>query len=549
MLRELRVRNLGLLGEVHVTLEPGLNALTGETGAGKTLLVTSLALLAGGRSDAQLAAGGDATVEAVVETTPALRAVLDARGIDADEETILARRIGTDGRSRAWINGSLVPVGVLAEAGRTVVEIHGQGESFALARPLAQLDALDAFAGTLGLRGSYGSALARARALDAEIATLTERARERTRAIDVLSFQIAEIEAAAIDPARDEGLLAELARLEHAERLGELGAVAALRTGAEGAAGLLAEAAAAMTQAAGIDPSARPAAARLASLAEETSDTAAQVRAWTDTLETDPRTLEELRERVALLGALRRKYGDGLPDVLRFAEQARATLASLEGSDARRAELARELDEVRAALDGLAAELTAKRSSAARRLASAVRSELPALALPNAVFEAIVEPGAADCEHGRDAVGFAFSANPGRPAGPLGRIASGGELSRVMIAVTLALAGRGDAALVFDEADQGVGGEAALELGRRLAALAAGRQVLVVTHLAQIAAFADLHAVVQKTGSTVSLGRVDGEERITEISRMLAGLGSSERARAHAAELVQLAGAAAAPRE
>jgi DNA repair protein RecN (Recombination protein N) len=535
MLLELHVRKIGVLEDVSVSFAPGLNVVTGETGAGKTLLVTSLALLTGARPPP-----GEALVEVVAVPTEAVRRRLDERGLEAEEELILARRVGADGRSRACVAGMLVPVGALGDIGSALVEIHGQGASFALARQQAQLDALDAFAGCLDIRRRYEATLRRLRELGAELERIAAHERERARTIDVLTFQVTEIERARIDPVADATVSDELHRLQHAERLRELGALAADRAGSDGGAGALGEAAKALEAAARTDPSAAAIAERAAAVATEAADLAAVSRVWLESIDDDPQRLESLRERVAVLAALRRKYGETMDDVLAFARDARATLAELERTEARADELLREQEDVRTALGAAAAELTASRTTGAARLSELIRRELPALALRHARFDVVVSPIGADGEHGRDRAEFMFSADPARASGPLGKIASGGELSRVMIAVTLAVAG-GAHTLVFDEADQGVGGQAALDVARRLKRLADSRQVLVVTHLPQIAAFADRHIVVDKTRLGVGVRVVEGDARLHEISRMLSGLEGSARAKAHAAELIELA--------
>lgn len=535
MLIELHVRGLGPLADCSVAFSEGLNVLTGETGAGKTLLVTSLSLLGGARADAHM---GDASMEAALRPTPALRGVLAARGFETDGEVVLARRTGT--RSRAWVSGSLVPAAVLAEIGELAFEVHGQGESFALARPQAQMDALDQFAGALEIRALYENQLASLRVLEEERDSILAEERERARTIDVLSFQVEEIGRARVEAGEDDAVAAQLARLENAERLGSLAAGALSLLGPDGAAGALDEARKELSAAAALDASLGPLADRAASIAAEGAELASDLRAWSETLDSDPATLEALRERAGLLAGLKRKYGDTLADVLGFAAQAGDRLAAMERAEGRLDEIQTDVTSTLRSLEETARRLTSKRRRGAANLSKLVASELPELALPAAVFEIVVESLRRDGEHGRDRVEFRFSAERSRPPGPLGRIASGGELSRVMIAVTLALAGTQRVpTLVFDEADQGVGGQAALELARRLSRLGRTHQVLVVTHLPQIAAFADRHLLVEKA----RVRAVEGAERVAEISRMLAGLGDSKRARAHAEELVAMAGA------
>jgi DNA repair protein RecN (Recombination protein N) len=336
-------------------------------------------------------------------------------------------------------------------------------------------------------------------------------------------------------------LHAAIARLEHAEKLGSIGEEVVALAGAEGAAGELAQAHKALQDAAKIDPDASPFVTRLGDLAAEASELGRDIRAWSDAMESEPAQLESLRERKALLSSLKRKYGPALADVLAFAEGSRERLAQLEGADDRIATIDDAIADATAAVGKLASELTRRRKRAAKALGAIVSEELPALALPKATFRVCHEEEELTAT-GKDRITFRFSSSAARAPEEIGKIASGGELSRAMIAVTLALAQSHEiGVLVFDEADQGVGGEAALELGRRLARLGRSHQVLVVSHLAQIAAFADRHIAVRRRGDDVQIDVLTDDGRLAEVSRMLAGLESSGLARAHAAELLDLA--------
>lgn len=543
VLHELHIRNLGVIEEASVAFAPGLNVVTGETGAGKTLLVTSLQLVCGSRASARVVAHGasEASVEAVVAPPPALRPRLADIG-SGEEELVLARRVGADGPTRAWIDGRVVPVSALAEVGDLLVEIHGQDGSFQLARPSTQLEAIDALAANEALVTSYRAALHRLRSLERERADLAAEERVLERAAELLSYQAEEIERAGLRPDEEELLSAELHRLEHAERLAEVAAETVRLAGADGAAGQLAEAHSSLEAAAALDPALGPIVSRLGAAAAEAAECAWDLSAWSEGLDGDPAGLEHLRERKALVGALKRKYGGTVADVLRAGEEARRRLDELEGASGRLQALEADESAARVEAERLADELSSRRRRAARKLAKLVSAELPSLALPGAVFEAECLPADVWTEDGRDRVAFRFSHSEAVPAGPIGEVASGGELARAMIAVTVSLAqAHAVPVLVFDEADRGVGGEAALELGRRLARLGATHQVLVVSHLPQIAAFADRHIVVRKTSAGVDVRAAEDADRLGELSRMLAGLGSSELARAHAAELVELA--------
>jgi DNA repair protein RecN (Recombination protein N) len=545
VLLELHLRDLGVVAEAGVELSGGLNVVTGETGVGKTLLVTSLGLLTGTRGSARLVREGasEAVVQAVVASTPGLRTSLAAQGASDDEDVVLVRRLGADGRSRAWIGGQLAPVSTLAEVGELLVEIHGQGAGFALARPANQLAAVDALAGNDGALAAYRTVLAALRELERERDALRHGEQTRERELGLLRHQADEIERAAIEPEEDDRIAAMLSRLEHAERLGSLGGEVVELAGADGAAGALAQAHRSLESAVVLDPELAPIVSKLGDLAAEVSELVRDIRTWHDTLDADPSQLETLRERKALIGSLKRRYGATLDDVIAAGAEARLRLQELEDADERIATIDDEVARARADVERAGAELTKRRRRAAKQLTKLVAAELPALALPSAVFEVRCDDGP-PTESGADVIQFLFASTRMKTPEPIGKIASGGELSRAMIAVTLALATSHDVpVLVFDEADQGVGGEAALDLARRLARLGRTHQVLVVSHLPQIAAFADHHVVVRRSGDDVQVDVLDAAGRLAELSRMLAGLESSELARAHAAELLELAAA------
>jgi DNA repair protein RecN (Recombination protein N) len=493
----------------------------------------------GGRAPSRLASGDEASVEAVVEVPADARSRLADAGVEVSEEAILARRVGADGRTKAWLDGRLVPVSVLSEIGETLIELHGQGAGFALAHASTQLRALDALAGNDDLLASYVEALRSLRAIHAERAQLSQDAAAVEREGELLAYQADEIERADLRPDEDEDVAEELSRLEHAERLSEAGARVLDLAGAEGAAGKLAEAHHAVEALASLDSRLPALVERLAEASALATDIAWDVRTWLETLEGDSSRIGALRERKALIASLKRKYGE---DVVGAGRRARARLDELETSTTRLSALDAEADRVRAAAQDIAARLSRKRRDAARRLTKMVGAELPALALPNAVFEAECSASEEWTESGRDKVAFRFTESSVRAPDLIGKVASGGELSRAMIAVTLALASSHRVpVLLFDEADQGVGGEAALDLARRLAKLARTHQVLVVSHLPQIAAFADRHIAVRRRDDDISVEALDGADRLAEVSRMLAGLGSSDLAKAHAAELLELA--------
>ena len=531
MLLELAVRDLGVIAELSLVLPGGTIAVTGETGAGKTLVVTAIELLVGGRADPSVVRPG------------ATEARVEGRFVSAaGEEVVLARVIPAEGRSRAYVDGRLAPVGALAEHGAALVDLHGQHAHQSLLSAATQRDALDRFA-----RVDLGPLLAARRRiaeLDAALASLGGDARSRARAIDLLRHQVAELERAGLgDPDEDEALAAEEDLLADAvaHQRAAGGAHEAL-TAEQGAVDGVRTALAAVSHRAPF----AVVEGRLRSLAAELDDVAAEVRAVGEAISDDPERIEAVRQRRALLHDLRRKYGDTLAEVLTFWEGAQRELADLESHDERAAALDAERLEARRVMAEAAALVGAARRGGAAAMAAAVEANLRELAMPRAVVALEVgeqDPG--------DDVALLLGANPGERTLPLAKVASGGELARAMLALRLVLLDRegGTAArtLVFDEVDAGIGGEAALAVGRSLASLGAQHQVLVVTHLPQVAAFADAQVRVSKEvtgGRTVAaVAALDPGDRVVELSRMLSGQPESAAARGHAEELLASAAA------
>ncbi|HET7487108.1 MAG TPA: DNA repair protein RecN [Acidimicrobiales bacterium] len=524
-LTELAIRDLGVIADLRVTLGGGLTAVTGETGAGKTMLVEAIELLVGGRADGTVVRSG------------AAEAWVEGRFVGSDDEVVLARVVPATGRSRAYVDGRMAPVGALAEAAASLVDLYGQHAHQSLLGAAAQRAALDAWAGVD--HSPVTEARRRLRELDAALAELGGDERSRAREAELARFQLAELDGAGLaDADEDEALEAEEDRLADMAAAREAAARASmLLAGDDGWTDALGEAVSAVAG--------RPALvdleSRLRSLAAEAADVAGELRQAAEGLEDDPGRLAAVRARRRLLRELRRKYGDTLADVMAFAVQTRARLDELE----HHAERAAALEDDRRAAAARVAEAEAMvgrvRREAAPRLAAEAEAHLRTLALPHARLEVRVGAGPGDD------VTFLLAANPGEDPLPLAKVASGGELARTMLALRLALdAGGPDASpstLVFDEVDAGIGGEAALAVGRRLAALAAGgRQVLVVTHLPQVAAFADHQLAVRKVerdGRAVAeVEAVDGDARVVELSRMLSGHPKSAAARGHAEELL-----------
>jgi DNA repair protein RecN (Recombination protein N) len=576
MLEEIRIRGLGVIEDAGLELDPGFTVVTGETGAGKTMVVSGLSLLMGGRADAGLVRPGTdrAVVEGRIRVDPTSRVAkrVAEAGAELDDDTLIVMRtVSRDGRSRAYAGGTGVPAGLLAELAEDLVAIHGQSDQIRLLRPARQREILDRYAGpAVGEPlAAYRERYARLGEVDAELTELVERARERAQEADLLRFGLGEVSAADPQPGEDEALAAEEARLAHADALRSAAEEAhAALVGTEDPAvepvDALAQVARArkVLDAAGVhDPALAAVSERLAEAAAILADAGADLASYAASVDTDPARLRAVTERRAVLANLTRKYGDTIDEVLAWARQAAERLATLEGSDDRIAALRAEREQLVSDLAQLAEKVSAGRVEAAARLGTEVTAELAALAMPHATLTAAVtqteQPDGGLAIGGRslafgpygvDDVEWLLSPHPGAPARPIHRGASGGELSRIMLAVEVVVAGSDRIpTFVFDEVDAGVGGRAAVEIGRRLAQLARTAQVVVVTHLPQVAAFADRHYVVQKSsdGSVTRSGlvRLDDAGRVEELARMLAGLEGSASARAHAEELLATAAA------
>lgn len=586
MLEELRITSLGVIEESLLDVGPGLTVITGETGAGKTMVVTALALLTGGRADTgsvrtgARAARVEGSLTASALCAEALARVEELGGEVEDGRLLVTRQISAEGRSRAFVGGAAVPVSVLSEVVGPLVAQHGQSDQHRLLRPAAQRDALDRFAGAevLDRRESFAALFRRLRDTEAELEDVVATARERAREADLLRFGLEEIERVDPQPREDERLAAEEDRLGFADTLRDAAAGAREHLSSEdgGHDGLAAVSAARklLDDVRGHDEEAAALADRLAEVSYLLSDVAADVSSYAAGLDTDPTRLAAVSERRAAITALTRKYGESVEDVLVWSRTAAERLLVLDDTDGHIEALRLRRDEIRTKMRALGAELGALREEAAGRLGAVVTSELASLAMPHARIEVAVRqhdvPDGAAAQDGAardgavpegltvgertlafspwglDEVELLLAANRGADPRPLGKGASGGELSRVMLALEVALASTNPVpTFVFDEVDAGVGGKAAVEVGRRLAILARHAQVLVVTHLPQVAAFADQHYVVRKSDdgvvTTSGLLPLDDEERVRELSRMLAGLEDSGTALAHAQELLEAA--------
>jgi DNA repair protein RecN (Recombination protein N) len=622
MLEEVRITRLGVIDDAVLEFSAGFNVVTGETGAGKTMVVTGLGLLFGGRADpARVRPGADrAAVEGRLRVDPGgtVAKQVNEAGGDLDDQgstLLLGRSVSAEGRSRATAGGRSVPVSLLTYLSEDLVAVHGQSDQQQLLRPGRQRESLDRFGGPAlaDLLASYQRAYRHHQQVQAELTDLSTSARERAREAEDLRRGLDEVERAEPAEGEDVELLATEERLANADALHSaataahealLGDAASGSYDAADAVSLLGVARSALEAAAQYDPQLAALGGRVSEAAYLLSDVATELASYAQSIEADPARLAAVQERRAELARLVRAYGSGalpgpvpaperagagpaggraaadsaaadsapepglagqpeagsaaadaaelpggdLAAVLRWAKAAAARVGDLDNDDDKIAALTSQAADLAAAVADRAAELTAARTQTAGRFAEEVSAELAALAMPHARLTVAVTPAADFGPHGADEIEIRLAAHPGSPALPLSKGASGGELSRVMLAIEVVFAGADPVpTFVFDEVDAGVGGKAAVEIGRRLARLSRLAQVIVVTHLPQVAAFADTHLVVEKsdTGAVVSSGitRLDDDGRVRELSRMLAGLEDSEYGRAHAGELLAAAAA------
>ncbi len=565
MIEELSIRDLGVIGEARLPLGPGFTAVTGETGAGKTMVVTALALLLGERADAGAIRAGSAQagVEgrwlvpadgAVAERVREAGGELDPAGPQGDAELILARTVSAEGRSRGIVGGRSTPVGVLAELGERLVVVHGQSEQLRLRSAAAQREALDRSAGSGHAEAldAYAEAYQAWRTLAGELEVLTIDRDARAREAEQLRLDLAEFEQLAPQPGEEDELAGRAERLGNLEDLRTAAVLAQEAISAQSgeehpdAVGLVEEARRALARVAEHDAALAPVREALDTISFQLAEASTELSHYLGGLDVDgARELEAVQERRAALAAFARKHGAPLDEVIESLGRAGLRLVELDGDDDRIVRLEAEVADAASRRDALADRLTAGRRAAAEELETRVSAELAALAMPDARLVVNVEEGELG-PHGRDRIAFLLRPHAGAEPRPLAKGASGGELSRVMLALEVVLAAGGEVpTFVFDEVDAGVGGASAIEIGRRLARLAESAQVIVVTHLAQVAAFASNHLVVVKDRdgqvTASSVRRVDDEERVAEMARLLSGLPDSSTGLEHARELLGLA--------
>lgn len=560
MIEEIIIRDLGVIGEARLQLAPGFNVLSGETGAGKTMILTALGLLLGERADSSSVRKGQPQAQvhglwrldgSEAGTTVADR--LNEAGLDFDlSELIVSRTVASDGKSRASISAQPVPAGLLAELGQKLVVVHGQSEQLRLRSSAAQREALDAFAGAEldSTMAEYRLAYSAWREAEVRLADLVANAAARLREADDMRVAVKELDAADPQPGEDEELAGLAERLTNLEtiRFAVASAHEAVSSedGNQDVLGLLSQSRKQLEAGSAHDSRLEVLAERAAELGSQARELAGELASLLSQLENDSeRSLDEIQGRRATLNTLMRRYGPSLEEVIAYRETASMRLLDLDTSEDQIIELRGQLEALQARALALSAKISALRSAAAARLATAVTEELHALAMPGATLVVDVAPAELG-PHGADSIAIQLSSYPGADPRPLGKGASGGELSRIMLAIEVVLADtKSNPTFIFDEVDAGVGGAAAIEIGKRLARLAKTAQVIVVTHLAQVAAFANNHLRVLKShngeftsSDVVALAEVS---RVEELARMLSGLTESELGLAHAAELWQLA--------
>jgi DNA repair protein RecN (Recombination protein N) len=560
MLRELRIENLLLIERAELRLGAGLNAITGETGAGKTVLAHSLDLLMGGKAKSGIVRPGaeEAWVEGVFDLPAGLLddpelAELAERFPGGADEVVLGRRVSAGGRTSAFVAGRAATAGDLKALGGRLLAFFGQHEHRKLTISSAQMEVLDGFAGPdhLALRDQYREAHRESGRLAAELAELREREGSRERDLDVYRYELSEIEEVEPDPEERAALAVDRERLRHAEGLSEAaaaahGALAGADLEGGGAAGLLAEAESRLAATNGLDPSLDAIAERVAALNVEVGDVAAELRDYAEGIAADPGGLLGIEERLEAIDRLERKHGGSVESVLAHAERCRAEIARLEGAEERGAAATAALAEAQARRAALGKKLSAGREKAAKPLAKRVAAELAQLAMDGARMEVVLDPHPDEYgASGRETVELRVAPNPGIEPAPLRDAASGGELSRVMLALSGLGPAAGAATMVFDEIDAGIGGNTARVVGERLRALGAEHQVLCITHLPQVASLADTHFRLEKgmagNAAVATVERLDGEGVVEEIRRMLGGEQSDLAATRHARELIKAA--------
>lgn len=565
MLTELSIQNFAIIDHLLVRFGPGFTVLTGETGAGKSIIIDALQTALGARVSGDVVQAGarSASVEAVFDAEALDEVVIDVLhelGIEDEEVLILRREISPAGRGAARVNGRAVPLSVLSTLGAALVDIHGQSDHLSILRRDRQLDVLDRYGDLLGLRAQVTGAIREYAVVRRRLEELSAGQREMEQRLDLLRFQVLEIESANLQPAEEDDLRAERNLLMNAEKLTQLSSSAYQELQGETGSGVerVVAAAAALRDLATVDPILAPYAERLESAQYELEDIGQEIRQYRDSVEYDPTRLDEIEERLDVIIRLQRKYGATLADVLAFGRQVRAELDDVENLDERLASLGAEVEFAETEAGRLAGQLSAARGAVGERLTADMSEALQGLGLKGTAFEVEVTRREAEAglplpdghhyaftQSGADTAGFLVSFNPGEPLRPIEKVASGGETSRFLLALKSVLAGADRTpTLIFDEVDVGVGGRNGIVVGDRLRILSGQHQVISITHLPQVAALADEHLTVAKVvvagRTSVGVRVLESSERVTEIAEMMSGTGTAA-ARRNAEELLEAA--------
>ena len=549
MITDLFIKNFAIIDNLQVTFLPGFNILTGETGAGKSIIVDAVNLILGGRASADLIRTGadEATVEAIFDlgSHAELRALLDDLGVECDGELLIRRIISRSGKNRVFIGGGLSTTAVLADLARRLINIYGQHESQTLLKPENHLMLLDGYAGLLPLRAGFSSLFDEYRGILVAMRRIEEGEQEALKRFDLLAFQSEEIGAAVLVDGEEEELSNERQLLAHTEKLLVTGqeSFERLYAGETSIIGELQRVVAAVGEIATIDGSLSPVASALNDAALQLEDSAFTLRDYSSRLEADPARLQAVEDRLDLLNRLKRKYAPTIAGILALKEELDRELDELRSRERTRGALDGALKELDEKLAVRGKELTEKRLATAGELKLAMERELAELAMKHAVFEVAFEPLVEPRASGMERAEFLFSPNPGEAPRPLAKIASGGELSRLMLALKQVHPESDVPTLVFDEVDTGIGGATSSHVGEKLKRVARRQQVLCITHLPQVAAFADHHFRVEKRveeGRTVTaVTCLEGENRVAELARMLGGVTVTEKTLAHAREMIE----------
>lgn len=551
MLTHLSIRNIAIIQQLQLSFEAGLTILTGETGAGKSIIIDALSLVSGGRATAELVRSDaeEAIVEAVfdISAQPAISTFLEAAGISNDGELLVKRILNRSGRNRIYLNGSLATLAQLNEIGRTLVTIHGQHESQTLLKPDSHLLLLDNFAGCQAEREAVSEAFNNWQKLVIRLEQFDEQEREAAQRLDLIAYQADEIEKAALQENEDEELAAQQQLLAHAEKLARLtgGAFETLYGGEQTILGELRKLSAFVQEAADIDTSLADTTSLLEDSFLQLEEIALRLRDYSAKIEADPQQLSFIEDRLDLLNRLKRKYAPTLGGIIALGRQMAAERDELLGRSRSREELEQTVADARHRLDQLAGKLSLIRKKAAEKLTVRLVDEVRQLAMPHAEIAISLEPLPQLRANGNERVEFLFSPNPGEPPRPLGKVASGGELSRLMLAFKQVLPEGEAPTIVFDEVDTGIGGKVATIVGRKLKNVSHGQQIFCITHLPQVAAFANQHLRVEKQvtdGRTATrLTLLTDKDRVNELARMMAGESITSTAKEHAAGLLQQA--------